>query len=131
MVNDAGKSNKRLGNKGEDLATDFLLKSGYSILARNYRALQAEVDIICVDAPAADEPAGDLVFVEVKTRTSRSHGNPIESITPDKLRHVRLAANYFLYEKGIEDRQCRFDIIGIQMVAGNPEIEHLRDVVDY
>ena len=131
MAEKAGSLKKRLGNKGEDLAAAFLIKNGYAILARNYRALQAEIDIVCEDALAADESEGDLVFVEVKTRATLTHGSPLESVTPEKLRHVKRAATYFLYEKGIEDRNCRFDIIGVQMVSGSPKIEHLQDVVDY
>lgn len=54
----------RLGRAGEQLATQFLIQKKYSILDRNVRWKQLEVDIIALD------PNGELVFVEVKTRTS-------------------------------------------------------------
>lgn len=131
MAKGAGASNKRLGDRGEDLAAVYLENKGYIILARNYRALSAEIDIICRDHSAEMNIAGDLVFVEVKTRISTSHGSPIESITQQKLNHVRRAADHFLFSEGIEDTPCRFDVIGIQIIKGKPHIEHLRDVLDY
>ena len=118
---------KQLGDRGEDLAADYLEKQGFTIVERNYRARQAEIDIICEDLAGN----GDLVFVEVKTRTSASHGSPIESIDPFKINHVKRAASYYLYERGIEDRMCRFDVIGVRLRRGIPQIEHLRDVLDY
>jgi Holliday junction resolvase-like predicted endonuclease len=59
-----------LGKKGEDLACNYLLKEGYTILARNWRFLKREIDIIALDKK-------ELVIVEVKpvTRIStRSQG---------------------------------------------------------
>ncbi|MFK7846050.1 MAG: YraN family protein [Rhodothermales bacterium] len=136
MAKGAGASNKRLGDRGEDLAAVYLENKGYIILARNYRALSAEIDIICRDHSAemriaGDNVAGDLVFVEVKTRVSTSHGSPIESITQQKLNHVRRAADHYLFSEGIENTPCRFDVIGIQIIKGKPHIEHLKDVLDY
>ena len=118
---------KKLGDKGEDLAAAWLEKQGFRILDRNYHASHAEIDIICEDIAGN----GDLVFVEVKTRRSRSHGSAIEAISGAKLNLVKRAAGYYLFVHGIEDRMCRFDVIGIQLTAGIPEFEHLRDVLEY
>ncbi len=126
-----GKSNVQLGKEGEDLAVAYLVEQGYSILVRNYRALHAEIDIICEDCQGLESNDADLVFVEVKTRATHSHGSPLEAITQRKLAHVKRAANHYLYEFGIGDRICRFDVIGIQLGAGPPQIEHVQDVVDY
>ena len=126
-----GTSKKRLGNKGEDLAVEFLIRKGYNILTRNYRALHAEIDIICEDKVGEGTFKNDLVFVEVKTRTTRSHGSPVESISSRKISHIKRAAKHYLYNHGIEDRNCRFDVVGIQMMDAGPEIGHIRDVLDY
>ncbi len=131
MTKAAGKPKKRLGERGEDLAVRYLEENGYIILARNYRALSAEIDIICRDRSSEMERAGDIVFVEVKTRISTSHGSPIESITQQKLKHIRRAADHYLFYQKLEDIPCRFDAIGIQLIAGNPIIEHMKDILDY
>lgn len=126
MANNAGKSRKRLGNVGEVLAVAYLEKNGYIIHERNYRADSAEIDIIC-----EDKETRELVFVEVKARTSTSHGSPVESVTPRKLELVMRAAQYYIHEEVQEERSCRIDVIGIQFNAGVPSIEHLKDVVEY
>ncbi len=130
-MSETNKARKKLGNRGEDLAAQFLAGKGYVILERNYHAQHAEIDIICEAPSVLDDNPGDLVFVEVKTRTSRSAESPVESITEQKLNLVRRAAEFYLYEKQIEDRYCRFDVIGVQIIAGKTQIEHLEDVLDY
>ena len=130
-MSETDKAHKKLGNRGEDLAAQFLAGKGYTILERNYHAQHAEVDIICEAPPDKDGNLGHLVFVEVKTRTTRSSESPIEAISEQKLNHVRRAAEHYLYEKEIEDRYCRFDAIGVQINSGQPLIEHLEDVLDY
>ncbi len=104
-----------------------LEERGFRIIDKNYHARHAEIDIICEDAAGN----GDLVFVEVKTRASTSHGSPIEAITREKLGLVKRAAEYYLHRYRIEDRMCRFDVICIQLNAGVPVIEHFRDVIEY
>ena len=65
--------NKRaFGAKGENLAADYLKSAGYKIVKMNFRCRLGEIDIIA-------SKSGELYFVEVKTRTSKSHGNPLES----------------------------------------------------
>ena len=112
------------GREGENLAKVYLEKKGYKFLDRNFKRIHGEVDLIMMDGDV-------IVFVEVKTRTTRSSESPIESISEQKLNHVRRAAEHYLYEKQIEDRYCRFDAIGVQIIAGQPHIEHLEDVLDY
>ena len=63
----ANKSKMQLGKAGEDLAVDYLLERGYTIVVRNYRALHAEIDIICEHPLSLDASLPELVFVEVKT----------------------------------------------------------------
>lgn len=122
---------KHTGDLGESLAARYLKARGYVILARNYRALSAEIDLVCEDKPTADGAQGDLVFVEVKTRTSTRYGDPLEAVTPKKLALIQRAADHYLYTHNLEDRVCRFDVIAIMMREGRPRIEHVRDVLDY
>lgn len=122
---------KHTGDLGEALAAEYLVDRGYVILERNYRALSAEIDLICEDQPASDGVTGELVFVEVKTRTSTRYGEPLEAVTPKKLALVQRAADHYLFTHNLEDRVCRFDVIAILMQKGTPQIEHVRDVLDY
>ncbi|HLF20375.1 MAG TPA: YraN family protein [Bacteroidota bacterium] len=113
--------NKRQrGNVGEELAAKFLIKKGYRILERNYRFEHGEIDLIAEDGD-------ELVFVEVKARTSKLFGEPEDSITEKKEGHVRDTAEGYLYEKGIENRTCRFDVIAVDFHNGVADIRHTKD----
>ncbi|MBT3363034.1 MAG: YraN family protein [Chloroflexi bacterium] len=68
---------RRTGDLGESIATDFLSKAGYKILARNFSCRYGEIDIIA-------ENKDCTVFVEVRTKKSYRFGTPGESITQAK-----------------------------------------------
>ncbi len=121
----------KIGKRGEVIAARYLASNGFTILAQNYRALSAEIDLICEEQPATGQHVGELVFVEVKTRRTSTYGTPLEAITPAKLALVKRAADHYLFTHNLEDRICRFDAIGITMGNGQPQIEHVRDIIDY
>ena len=108
-----------LGNKGEQLAVDFLLKNNYKIIARNYRFLKAEVDIIA-------QKGETLAAIEVKTRSTKDFGNPQDFINPKKIKLLISAVDNFVIENDLEV-EVRFDIIAIIKQKNAFEIEHLKD----
>ncbi len=124
-------SRQKVGAKGEELAVLFLNKLGYSIEERNYKGRHAEIDIICIDPCKQGMGREELVFVEVKTRTSGTYGDPADAVSPRKTSLMRRAAEMYLYERDIEDMLCRFDVVAIRLGQGKPLIEHLKDVIDY
>ena len=108
------------GIAGEDLAVAYLEKLGYRIHERNYRFGRGEIDIVA--------QAGEtLVFVEVKARASRVFGDPEEAVTPGKRRRLRKIAGGYLFERRIEDRECRFDVIAVEYADGKPVLRHIED----
>lgn len=82
--------NKITGNKGEDLAVDYLIKNGYAILHRNWRFKYWEVDVITSKGKF-------LHFFEIKTRTSHLYGKPEESISAKKMNNLKNAAEEYQY----------------------------------
>ena len=100
------KKRKRLGKRGERLAVKHLMKKGMRILEKNYRTPVGEVDIIAT----RDE---ELVFVEVKTRTSTEFGWPEEAVTPSKENTIRRVAWFYLRQFPDPKPPVRFDIISI------------------
>ena len=113
-------SNRKRGDVGEELAAQFLTNKGYKILDRNYRFEHVEIDIIA-------EEGDELVFVEVKSRRSKSFGEPEDGVTEKKEEHVRDAAEGYLYERNIENRKCRFDVVAVEFRNGEPNIRHTQD----
>lgn len=111
-----------LGRRGEEIAARHLIGAGLSIVDKNWRCLQGEIDLVARDGD-------ELVFVEVKTRSSVAFGHPLEAITVSKLARLRrLAAAWCDAHPGNHDR-IRIDAIAIIAPAvGEIEVEHLARV---
>lgn len=92
------------GQSGEKQAEKFLVKSGYSILERNFRCRFGEIDIIAFKD-------GVTVFVEVKTRKNSSFGMGYESVTQKKMEKLVLTAQAYFASK--TETASRFDVISI------------------
>lgn len=97
-----------LGMLGERIARGFLEGNGYSIIETNYRCPEGEVDIVA--------QIGDtLVFVEVRTKSSRRYGTPEESITPLKKQRLRAVAAHYGQNRPNLPSAWRIDVLAIQM----------------
>jgi putative endonuclease len=96
-----------LGEWGERLAESHLLSKGYAILARNWRVQEGEVDLVAQDGQT-------IVFAEIKTRRSRSYGEPEQSITASKRRRLRQASWAYLEAHGLLEAAWRIDVIAIR-----------------
>ena len=116
-------STRTKGYKGEQIAADYLESSGYEIKKRNFHfGKNGEIDIVA-------EKNDELVFVEVKFRTTNSYGDPIESITPRKAQTLRKVAEGYLYVNKIYDKSCRIDVIIVDFRDKDPKIEHIENAV--
>jgi putative endonuclease len=108
---------REAGSQGEKTAADYLRKKGYRVLELNYRFHRYEVDIIA-------RHGDTLVFVEVKARHSETFGQPEESVTLTKQRHIIQAAKSFLSAKRLgESCPVRFDVIAVNMDGSIRHIE--------
>ena len=108
---------QRLGARGEQLAADWYAAQGYQVVARNWRCREGELDLVLL---ATD---GDLVFCEVKTRSSDRFGGPAEAVTPAKQRRLRTLATRFLAAEGrpaAARRGVRFDVAAV--MGGRVEV---------
>ena len=112
-----------LGRQGEDAAEHFLKAKGYKLLDRNWRSGSLELDLICLDQDS-------LVFVEVKSRSNTCISTPADGLTRKKAATLVRAASMYLTEKEMWDRSCRFDLVAVVFGPGEPEINHLEDVID-
>lgn len=100
---------KQKGDAGEDRALHHLQTQGLTLVQRNYRTPGrggGEIDLIMRD------PAGTLVFVEVRQRAQARQGGALASITVHKQRRIIFAAQHYLL-KLRQTPPCRFDVIAI------------------
>jgi putative endonuclease len=109
----------KLGDLGEELAVEHLVKNGYDILERNYTYQKAEVDIIA-------QKGDTLVVVEVKTRSTTDFGNPQDFLKPKQIKRLVMAVDAFINENDL-DVEVRFDIIAIVIEGKTVDLEHLED----
>ncbi len=96
------------GLRGEKLARDFLENGGYLILETNYRTPHGEIDIIARHKDA-------LVFVEVRSKTTRKFGTPEESITPAKKERMRAAAYDYCQSHDDLPPDWRIDVVVVEI----------------
>ena len=116
------KAKDALGRRGEQLAADHLVASGLTIVERNWRCSQGEIDIVAREG-------AELVFVEVKTRSSVAYGHPLEAITAVKLARLRRLAAAWCEAHPEGYSRIRIDAIAIVAPPGRDHtIEHLRQV---
>ena len=112
-----------LGKLGEELAIDFLKKTGYRIRETNWVFQKAEIDIIA--------QKGDiLAIIEVKTRSSADFGLPQDFVKGKKIQLLVKAVNEYIITNDL-DFEARFDIIAVQKNGDNYDIEHLEDAFYY
>ncbi|AZB00774.1 YraN family protein [Chryseobacterium joostei] len=93
------------GKIAEDMAADYLQKSGYKVIARNFRFQKAEIDIIA-------EKNDLIIIVEVKARSTDAFMLPQEAVTKTKIKSIVSAANHYM-EEFDKDNEVRFDIISV------------------
>lgn len=117
---DAIRGRLPLGRRGERAAEKYLRRIGYRIVARNYRAAGAEIDIVAMDGET-------IVFVEVKTRQSFAAGAPEEAVDERKQTRMRRAAEAFVRRYRADDYDMRFDVVAIDASGGRLEIALLRN----
>ena len=110
--------NKDLGLEGEQLAANYLRNESWNVLEMNYRFSRSEVDLIA-------EKNNLLIFVEVKTRTNTSFGQPEDFVDVKKAENIMAAADHYISEKNWMGN-IRFDIISI-IKTKEVEIKHFED----
>lgn len=122
-VNDNCMYKNRLGRRGELIAKNYLLKKGLTFVKSNYRFERAEIDLIF-----KEKNEKCLVFVEVKTRTNKSFGEPEESVTPAKMEQIRKAAMGFTSEhEEYDEFFLRLDVIIIMIYGDRTEVKHIEN----
>ena len=101
-------NNIQKGRAGESIALRYLINNRANILETNYRINSGEIDII---AKINEE----LVFIEVKSRTSTKFGYPAEAVDYRKIRKIVNTAKYYILKNNLNNVAIRFDVIEIYL----------------
>ena len=122
---------RELGNLGEDMACEYLVKNWYKILGRNYRISLGEIDIVAKKKWKLFANNDKTIhFVEVKSLATEGDFFPEQRVDYKKQnKYKRLAEVWLSKNKFAQDYPCQIDIIAISMGGGNPKIEYFENVV--
>jgi len=112
----------RLGRAGELAALLWLLAKGYRFRHRRWATRGGELDLVM-------ERGRTIVFVEVRTRSSRAFGGAAASVDAEKRRRIVWTAEAYLSRHGLWERPCRFDVVAIERRGGVVpwRLRHYRD----
>ena len=115
---------KTFGKWGERLAHDYLVQRGYTILELNYHTPYGELDLVALKD-------GMVIFVEVKTRSSKKYGLPEDAITRSKQAHLLDAATYFIQHHPDLGGNWQVDVIAIERNSPNlpAHITHFENAI--
>ena len=115
-----GRSNQR-GQAAEDIALAYLQQRGLKLVERNFRCKGGEIDLI-LSQPG---PSPQLVFVEVRQRSSSRYGGAAASVTHSKQAKLIIAAQVFL-QRYPQPPACRCDVLAIE----GEHIEWIKNAFD-
>lgn len=123
----AAKQKAAIGKLGEDIAEEFFVSKGYTVLARNKHISHREIDLIVEDKDF-------LVFVEVKARTSAypgssRYGRPSAAVNSQKQAYISSAAEDYLRQNPTE-KQPRIDVLEVYISKDEktlPKVLHIRN----
>jgi putative endonuclease len=109
------------GRHGEDLAHRFLRRNGFTVVARNYRPRtgSGEIDLIAWEKD-------QLVFIEVKSRSTDDFGTPDRAVNREKQEHVIRTARDYALRSRVDWDHVRFDIVTV-LFGNHPKIALQRD----
>jgi putative endonuclease len=112
------------GLDGEEAACLYLLRKGYTVVARRWAGGNApgDLDLIAWQGPT-------LCFFEVKARTAHDITPAEAAVDWHKRRTLRrLARQYLRQLPGDSAPQARFDVMSVYLVADQePEFTHFED----
>lgn len=116
-------SKKEFGDFGEALAKKYLKGKGLKFIEKNFKFYNKEIDLIF-----CDKKCKTIIFVEVKSRTSKVFGEPELAINRYKQANIRQGAKGFLMKNNeFEDYDIRFDSVTIFKGEGEPVINHIEN----
>jgi putative endonuclease len=124
-----------IGKIGEDLASKWLTKKGFTIIDRNYSRKWGEIDIV------ARETTGRVHFVEVKSVSYETRRQlewavthetyrPEDNVHANKQRRLKKAIQTWILDKRYKG-QFQIDIITVRIVLDErfARVNYLDDVV--
>ena len=111
---------KEFGKWGEQIAKEELLKKGLKFIASNFTFKNLEIDLVF-----EDKTTKEIIFIEVKSRTSLDYGEPEDAIDRKKQINLKTAASVFLkVNSEFRNHKKRFDMFSVLKSDNDVKIKH-------
>lgn len=125
FMSDEPPNRRQTGDRGEQLAADYLREEGWEILERNFECDIGELDIIARRTETLGPETFEVVaFVEVKARTTDA-GIPTElNVTTAKRRRIVKLGKLYLNMRELSDVSARFDIVTVDFSSSTSDLSH-------
>ena len=91
---------------------------GMKIICSNYKTKFGEIDIIA-------KLENKIVFIEVKSRTSKDYGLACEAVDYKKIGKITSVAKHYLLTNNIKNCEIRFDVI--EVYFNEEKINHIEN----
>ena len=109
-------NNIEKGRLGEEIALKYIISKGGTIVEKNYRTKMGEIDLIA-------KMNGELVFIEVKSRSNINYGYPSEAVNYKKKQKITNVAKYYILNNCLDNISIRFDVIEVYLKS--KKINHI------
>lgn len=109
----------QVGNSGEELAEQFFMFRGFTVLEKNWRTGRLEVDLILKEKNC-------LIFCEVKTRSGDFDTLPEDAVTSKKINNLIKAAGHYIEASG-HDGPVRFDLVSVLLLPHGKRLFYMPD----
>ncbi|WP_369150086.1 YraN family protein [Candidatus Thiodubiliella endoseptemdiera] len=117
---------RKIGNKAEKLALQYLKKQGLKLIQQNYLTTMGEIDLIMLD-----KSEQSLVFIEVRYRKMANFGSATDTINHSKQGKIINTAKHFLQKYAqYDDFICRFDVVGLESDLKCPKINWIQNAFE-
>ncbi len=121
-------STRELGQRVEARVARYLSDEGLHVLESNVERAGAEIDLIALDPRQHD---AEYVFVEVRSRSRKDRGSPLETVDRTKQRQVMRAATAWLVERELWERvPVRFDVVGVTVEGDRLHVAWITDAFE-
>ncbi len=114
---------KAVGRRGEGFAAAFFRTKGFQVIGQNWNCRLGEIDLIV-------EKDGEVRFVEVKMRFTKTYGYPEEAITKKKLEHLARAIELWLRTQPHPPLKYQADALAILFPENRePDVQWIQNIL--
>jgi len=112
---------KDAGMAAEASACRFLQQQGLTLLERNFRCRNGEIDLVMGDGAV-------VALVEVRLRSTSRFGGAAGSVDWKKQQRLIAAARYlFLVRRELRNRPFRFDVVALEPDGPDLAVHWIKD----